>query len=425
MKKKFLNVILALAMIMSLSVSAFATDFNDVSSSHTNYEAIDTLKTLNIVGGYSTTEYGPNDVLTRAQLCTMIVRAVYGDDTHYNSVNVFNDVSVSHWARIYIDTAYNHGLMSGYGNGAFGPEDKLTYTQTARVILNALGYSKLDWPLGVNTVAYELGLYDDVAVSDFNAGCTRAHAAQMIYNAFDCKIVKEYAGQHFPTKDVFLEDILGYTKTIDLTGSAPHVAYKDISVKNGKTYTTNISAGDTIYFKDSIFKYTLTDNKRAEVKTIDYDSVNYYVNGVDATTIKIDGNKIDKTTLDALYNNCDAIGVFNDKDKLTDVYILHNGFTWVPAIGKCDGPNMGIKWDNEVKDDDNYDEKTSTITYFPEDGNYKISNYVEYGYVKETTANTFYIGDVKYRVENHGLNTGDFVTVFYDIYRNISGVKAR
>ena len=165
--KKFLSVILALAMAMSLSVSAFAADFNDVSSSHTNYEAIDTLKTLDIVNGYSATKYGPNDILTRAQLCTMIVRAVYGDDTHYNSVNVFNDVSVSHWARIYIDTAYNHGVMSGYGNGAFGPEDQLTYTQTARVILNILGYGKLDWPLGVNTVAYELGLYDDVAVSVF------------------------------------------------------------------------------------------------------------------------------------------------------------------------------------------------------------------------------------------------------------------
>ena len=118
--KKFLSVILALAMAMSLSVSAFAADFNDVSSSHTNYEAIDTLKTLDIVNGYSATKYGPNDILTRAQLCTMIVRAVYGDDTHYNSVNVFNDVSVSHWARIYIDTAYNHGVMSVFINYKMG-----------------------------------------------------------------------------------------------------------------------------------------------------------------------------------------------------------------------------------------------------------------------------------------------------------------
>ena len=64
--KKFLSVILALAMAMSLSVGAFAADFNDVSSSHTNYEAIDTLKTLDIVNGYSATKYGPDDILTRA-----------------------------------------------------------------------------------------------------------------------------------------------------------------------------------------------------------------------------------------------------------------------------------------------------------------------------------------------------------------------
>ena len=153
--------------------------------------------------------------------------------------------------------------------------------------------------------------------------------------------------------------------------------------------------------------------------------MNYYVNGVDTTTIKIDGIKVEKTTLDTLYKNCDAIGVFNEKDKLTDIYILHDGFTWVPATGEYNGPAMGTKWNNEVKDNDDYDEKTSTITYFPEDGSYEISNHVEYGYVKETTTNTFYIDNVKYRVENHGLKTGDFATIFYDIYGNISAVKAR
>ena len=61
--------------------------------------------------------------------------------------------------------------MVGYGSNKFGPEDTLTYTQTARVILNAIGYGDLSWPTGVNAVAYELGLYDNVKVTDFNAGC--------------------------------------------------------------------------------------------------------------------------------------------------------------------------------------------------------------------------------------------------------------
>lgn len=125
--KKFLSVILALAMAMSLSVSAFAADFNDVSSSHTNYEAIDTLETLDIINGFSSNVYGPDVILTRAQLCTMMVRAMYGDDIHYSDTT-FDDVALTHWARAAIDTACRNGLMVGYNGNKFGPEDTLTYT---------------------------------------------------------------------------------------------------------------------------------------------------------------------------------------------------------------------------------------------------------------------------------------------------------
>ena len=227
MKHKFISMLMAVVMSFSMVTSAFAADFKDVPESHKNYEAIETLEVLDLVAGYDNKNFGPEDVLSRAQLCTMMVRAIYGDDIHYSANNVFTDVPVTHWAREFVDTAYRAGLMKGYGNGFFGPDDKLTYTQTARVILTALGYGDLTWPVGVNAVAHELGLFDNVKVADYNAGCTRAHAAQMIYNAFDLELVKEYAGQHFGTEKTFLNDILGYTKTSKYEDGHVYVAYKD------------------------------------------------------------------------------------------------------------------------------------------------------------------------------------------------------
>ena len=205
--KRILSMFMASSMALSMMVTcAFASDFKDVPTSHENYEAVETLETLSIVAGYNNNSYGPNDILTRAHLATIMTKAMFEDDIHYNATNVFNDVSINHWGRAYIDTAHRHGLMAGYGDGNFGPEDTLTYTQTARVILNAIGYGDLTWPTGVNTVAYELGLFDNIGLISFESGCTRAHAAQMIYNAFDLKLVENYAGQHFTTKETFIKD---------------------------------------------------------------------------------------------------------------------------------------------------------------------------------------------------------------------------
>ena len=120
MKNKFISMLMAVLMSFSMVTSAFAADFKDVPESHKNYEAIETLEVLDLVAGYDNKNFGPEDVLSRAQLCTMMVRAIYGDDIHYSANNAFTDVPVTHWAREFVDTAYRAGLMVGYGNGIFG-----------------------------------------------------------------------------------------------------------------------------------------------------------------------------------------------------------------------------------------------------------------------------------------------------------------
>jgi hypothetical protein len=50
---------------------------------------------------------------------------------------VFTDVSKSHWVYHAIRSAATKGLMGGYGNGKFGPSDKLTNAQIAQIRLSA------------------------------------------------------------------------------------------------------------------------------------------------------------------------------------------------------------------------------------------------------------------------------------------------
>lgn len=403
--KKILSMFLCAMMVFSMSSVAFAADFNDVTDTHAQYEAIETLETLDIVNGFSSDVYGPDVTLTRAQLCTMMVRAMYGDDIHYNDTT-FADVALTHWARASIDTACRNGLMVGYGDNKFGPEDTLTYTQTARVILNAIGYGDLAWPTGVNAVAYELGLYDNVSVTDFNAGCTRAHAAQMIYNAFDLHLVKEWAGEHFNTDKVFVKDVLGFEKTSEYVDGHLYVAYKDLNDKKADLFVTDIrSTFEKTIYPCGANQFKFIDSNRAEKNSFDWAKVDLFVNGVDVNDT-------------AWFVNAESvIGVFDDEDNLIAIYVENEGKDYIPGTIVIGEDTIGLpdRVENKIKKDKNFDEKTSTVTYFEEDESYVISNKIVCGFIEDHSNKSVWIDDVKYTFEsNHGYHDNDFIVIYYN-----------
>lgn len=406
--KKILSMFLCAMMVFSMSSVAFAADFNDVTDAHAQYEAIETLETLDIVNGFSSDVYGPDVTLTRAQLCTMMVRAMYGDDIHYNDTT-FADVALTHWARASIDTACRNGLMVGYGDNKFGPEDTLTYTQTARVILNAIGYGDLTWPTGVNAVAYELGLYDNVKVTDFNAGCTRAHAAQMIYNAFDLHLVKEWAGEHFNTDKVFVKDVLGFEKTSEYVDGHLYVAYKDLNDKKADLFVTDIRST----FEKTIYpvgndEYKFIDSTRAEKHDVKWSEIEMYVNG----------ELIETGRLAWFDKDYAMTGVFDDEDKLIAIYVVNEGVDYIP------GEELPNVIEDDVYDDRDFDFNTSTVTYFAEDDTYVISNKIACGFIDTRHTKSFWIDDVKYTFDDpHGYAKGDFVVIYFNHKDEIVGSK--
>lgn len=195
--KKFMALILSLVMLFSLSTVAFAADdgyFYDISKSK-NEDAIEYLYDLGVIEGYGNHKFGPNDTLTRAQACAIIVRAMLTDEEIFRDYNdTFVDVNWNDWYRSYVDTAYRHSYMHGYGKGYFGPTDQVTYAQFATIITNVLGYyaTKIGgtWPANVFTIADKIGLFKNVTKQALASDpITREDAAQMIYNALDCNLV--------------------------------------------------------------------------------------------------------------------------------------------------------------------------------------------------------------------------------------------
>lgn len=185
MKRTFCALLTAAGLCLTLAVlPAPASAFTDVSGD--TAEAVEVLYSLGIVSGYSDGAYHPSDGLTRAQFCKLAVLAEgHGDQVTGSAYRtLFSNVTGSHWAAPYINLAYEEGLVSGYGDGTFGPDDAVTVGQAVTVALHLLGYTTEDvgpfWPEDYMSMGEKLGLLDGIS-SDPNHALTRGEAALLLY----------------------------------------------------------------------------------------------------------------------------------------------------------------------------------------------------------------------------------------------------
>lgn len=185
MKQRILALLLAAGLCLGLIAAAPALAFSDVSGEELS-EAVEVLSGLGIVSGYSDGSYHPDDALTRAQFCKLaILTEGHGDQAKGSAYRTrFSDVPGGGWAAPYINLACEEGLVAGYGDGRFGPDDPVTVGQAVTVVLRLLGYTAEEigpfWPEDYLNKAGALGLLDGLP-ADGGAGLTRGDAALLLY----------------------------------------------------------------------------------------------------------------------------------------------------------------------------------------------------------------------------------------------------
>lgn len=142
MKQRILALLLAAGLCLGLITAAPALAFSDVSGEELS-EAVEVLSGLGIVSGYSDGCYHPDDALTRAQFCKLaILTEGHGDQAKGSAYRTrFSDVPGGGWAAPYINLACEEGLVADYGDGRFGPDDPVTVGQAVTVVLRLLGYT--------------------------------------------------------------------------------------------------------------------------------------------------------------------------------------------------------------------------------------------------------------------------------------------
>ena len=203
--RKFLSLVLALVMMMSLvTINAGAKEFSD-DGDITYKEAVDVISTIKVVDGYAGGDFKPGNNLTRGAAAKIICNLILGPTTAaelHADTAPYRDVPVTSEFAGYIAYCQKEGIISGYADGSFRPAGTLTGYAFMKMLLGALGYDAEvegytgpNWSINVAKKAIGLGLNQSLEKT-FNGVdfVTREEAALYAFNTLKADLV-EYSSK--------------------------------------------------------------------------------------------------------------------------------------------------------------------------------------------------------------------------------------
>lgn len=229
--KKVIAMLTTLVMTVSLlcQMAVFAS-FSDVDDTNSYKQAITTLTKLSVIDGYEDGTFKPAGEITRAEFTKLIVFVLGYQNLTYTNYS-FDDVDSSHWARNYIQTAYNLGIIAGFEDNTFRPDTPVTYEQALKMVVCTLGYEPHAqnlgaWPEGYIKQASKLSLNKNVLDVTYSSGAPRGVIAQVLYNALDIEMYENNGYEWTKTEKTLLND---YLKAKKLKGTL--VGVEDITTE--------------------------------------------------------------------------------------------------------------------------------------------------------------------------------------------------
>ena len=359
--KKFLSLVLALVMTMSLvTVSAGAKDFTDASKI-TYDEAVAVMSAAKVIDGYAEGDFRPTNTLTRGAAAKIICNLILGPTTASALVAdaaPYKDVPTTNTFAGYIAYCAKEGIISGYADGTFKPANTLTGYAFMKMLLGALGYDATtegytgnNWSIQVAKRALNIGLDDDLTGS-FNGvkAVNREEACLYAFNTLKATMV-EYENNNSVT-------VNGITFTNKSTA-------KDM-VNNAKVET--IKDDNKMQFAEKYFDKLSISTKAADkiddfgrpatTWIYDKDTVGTYTDSADESIVL---NKT-MTVAAALITDGDYLD-YNDKDVADDVTVYING---VKQSDKKSQLGYDLNAGDQVEvfeNDDNEAETVAVIRY--------------------------------------------------------------
>ena len=140
------------------SVIYHQVEFKDVKN-HWAKEAINNMGSRMIVTGTSSNMFRPDRDITRAEFVTMVVKGLGLSPSM--AKQEFSDVGVKNPNFGYVNTAYKYGLVSGYGDGKFGPNTKITREEAMTIMARMMKVAGLNSELELIEIRKIISRFSD------------------------------------------------------------------------------------------------------------------------------------------------------------------------------------------------------------------------------------------------------------------------
>ena len=123
----------------------------DVDAGKWYHDAVDYVVTHGLMQGTSATSFEPNTTTSRGMIVTILYRLEGEPETADTS---FDDVAEGRYCTNAVAWAAANGIVNGYGNGSFGPDDTITREQMAAILYRYAAYKGYDVAARANLAGY-------------------------------------------------------------------------------------------------------------------------------------------------------------------------------------------------------------------------------------------------------------------------------
>lgn len=142
-RKPILRVFMFIFLAVVMIVPAKAVQFSDLAPDHWAYEKVMEFAEKGHVKGYEDNTFKPEDTITRAEF-VHVVNNYFGFTGNEGKVCTFPDVDQNEWYAKGVNEAVARGYVSGYEDGTFKPNDKITRQEAIVVLAKILNISNED-----------------------------------------------------------------------------------------------------------------------------------------------------------------------------------------------------------------------------------------------------------------------------------------
>ena len=391
--KRIISIIFVLCLAVTMNVSAY---FPDVSESNADEKAIFDVYSLGIMQGYEDGTFRADNNVTRAEFAK-IAMAMQGINDCAAINSDFEDIDVNHWASGYIEIAKGQGLINGFEDNTFRPNDNVTLNQAVKIMTVMLGRGyeaerQGGYPSGYIRSAGSCGLLNGVKESG-EEPLKRGSVARLVYNCLDTVIltVKNSSSPQPEEENTLREKLLKKDSLKKVRGVVTATEYTSLNASaaagqgkiaiDGVEYDTNLNISDYLGYNvdayineddDKIVSVKEYKNKKWKINAEDVASVDneemhiYRENnagkekiGLDKPAVIYNGKKTD--SIPSIYNGTYEL-IDNDSDNKAEVVKIIERESFVVKRVSSDS----IYFDNEkmfrgrtafkiMKDDSDYE----------------------------------------------------------------------